>query len=166
MMNRMMSAFVAVIALSCLITTEAASRSKLTITVSSPFPREIGYRLLKNKIAQLVTPCPLRITSGSRNMPLLRAVSNMRRPLARAILDHLVDEEFARKRRKSVVIDSLSFGVSQIRNAGFVGNRTVEVKLDHHMLLVATEKRANYSITLWNWKSKSSHKSCGFSYHY
>ena len=165
-MNRIMSLLVTVIGLPCLIATEAAARSKLTITVSPPFPKEIGYRLLKNKIADLVTPCPLRITSGSRNMPLLRAVSNMRRPLARAILHHLIDEDFAGKRRKSVVIDSLSFGVSQVRNANFVGNRTIEIKLDHHMLLVAMEKRANYSITLWNWKSNSSHKSCGFSYHY
>lgn len=99
-------------------------------------------------------------------MPLLRAVSNMRRPLARAILDHLVDEDFAKRRRKTVVIDSLSFGVSQIRNADFIGNLTVEIKLDHHMLLVAAEKRTDYSIALWYWKSKSSHKSCGFSYHY
>ena len=153
-----------------------ASAFNLTIELTDPFPREIRYTALRQNIVALLTPCRSEYTSGGWDSELMDIFERARRPLADAILDHIVDEEFIPTwripqgddyRSRIVSIDPFSFGRTDLQVDVLPEGVSVEVRLNHHLNIDVTRHRSRtfYGVTIWRWnRSDERDKSCGFSY--
>lgn len=172
--------FVAALLLPAGLVAEDSTDWNFSIQVERSFPKEMRYVTLREQVADLLRTCRLDDTSGGRDMELLETFESIRRPLARTILDQLVDDEFvpahgesveAQYRARVVVIDPFVFGQSRFRSDAVPGGFTVEVSLEGHLLLALIARtsagsggRARYSIGIWDWDGGDPHKTCGFAY--
>ena len=152
-----------------------------SIEVGRSFPKEMRFVALREHVADLLRTCRRDDTSGGWDIELLETFERIRRPLAKTILDQLVDDQFvpahgesveAQYRARVVVIDPFVFGLSRFGSDAVPDGFTVEVGLEGHLLLALISRtsagpggRAQYSIGIWDWDSDDPHKTCGFAYH-
>ena len=174
------SMFVAALLLPTGLVAEDSTDWNFSIQVERSFPEEMRYVTLRGHVADLLRTCRLDDTSGGRDMELLETFESIRRPLARTILEQLVDDEFVpahgesvepQYRARVVVIDPFVFGQSRFRSGAVPDGFTVEVSLEGHLLLALITRitdgsggRARYSVGIWDWDSGDPHKTCGFAY--
>lgn len=180
MRRRLAPVFVAALLLPAVPVADDSTDWNFSIQVERSFPKEMRYVTLREHVADLLRTCRLDDTSGGRDMELLETFESIRRPLARTILDQLVDDEFvpahgesveAQYRARVVVIDPFVFGLSRFRSGAVPDGFTVEVSLEGHLLLALIARtsagpggHARYSIGIWDWDSDDPHKTCGFAY--
>ena len=180
MRRHLASVFVAALLLPTGLVADDTTDWNFSIQVEQSFPKEMRYVTLRQHVADLLQTCRLDDTSGGRDMELLETFESIRRPLARTILDQLVDDELvpthgesveAQYRARVVVIDPFVFGLSRFRSGAVPHGFTVEVSLQGHLLLALIARtadgpggRARYSVGVWDWDSGDPHKSCGFAY--
>ena len=180
MKRHLASMFVAALLLPTGLAADDSTDWNFGIDVGAGFPKEMRYVALRERVADLLQTCRLEDTSGGRDMDLLETFERIRRPLARTILDQLVDDEFVpahgesvepQYRSRMVVIDPFVFGRSRLRSDAVPDGFTVEVSLEGHLLLALIARtsagsggRARYSIGIWDWDSDDPHKTCGFAY--
>ncbi len=180
MKRHLVSAFVATLLLPTGLVADDSTDWNFSIQVERSFPKEMRYVALRERVADLLQTCRLDDTSGGRDMELLETFESIRRPLARTILDQLVDDEFVpahgesveqQYRARVVVIDPFVFGLSRFRSNAVPEGFAVEVSLQGHLLLALIARttdgpggRARYSIGIWDWDTNDPHKTCGFAY--